>query len=83
MATKTKDRKIKYSTQKYLDIAEIKDDTVILKDGTLRMVLLVSSVNFALKSEDEQEAIVQAYVSFLNSVRLPPADSYPIPQAGY
>ncbi|MDD4607445.1 MAG: TraC family protein [Patescibacteria group bacterium] len=54
------------STQKYLDINEIRDDCVILKDGSLRTVILVSSINFALKSEDEQEAIIQSYVSFLN-----------------
>ena len=57
---------IKVTTQKYLDIAEIRNDTVVLKDGTLRAVLLVSSINFALKSEDEQNAIISAYVSFLN-----------------
>ena len=55
-------------TQQYLDIAEIKEDVVILKDGTLRAVMLVSSVNFALKSEEEQNAIVSAYVSFLNNI---------------
>lgn len=59
------------STVRFLDIAEIRDDTVVLKDGTLRAVLLVSSVNFALKSEDEQEAIISAYVSFLNSLEHP------------
>ena len=56
------------STQKYLDIAEIKDDCLVLKDGSLRAVLLVSSVNFALKSEEEQRAIIQGYVNFLNSL---------------
>lgn len=56
------------STQRYLDIAEIRDDVVILKDGSVRAVLLVSSVNFALKGEDEQNAIIQGYVSFLNSL---------------
>ena len=56
------------STVRFLDIAEIRDDTVVLKDGTLRAVVLVSSINFALKSEDEQEAIITAYVSFLNSL---------------
>ena len=53
------------STQQYLDIAEIKDDTIVMKDGTLRAVLLVSSINFALKSEDEQNAVIDAYVRFL------------------
>lgn len=60
--------KINVSTQQYLDIAEIKDDVVIMKDGTLRSVLLVSSINFALKSEDEQNAVINSYVMFLNNL---------------
>jgi len=63
--------KISISTQQYLDIAEIKEDTVILRDGSLRAVILVSSINFALKSEDEQNAIIAAYVSFLNNIDFP------------
>lgn len=59
------------STQRYLDIAEIKENCVILKDGSLRGVVLVSSVNFALKSEDEQNALVAGYVEFLNSFEYP------------
>lgn len=59
------------STQKYLQIAEIKDDTIVMKDGSLRSVILVSSINFALKSEDEQNAIISAYVGFLNSLNSP------------
>ncbi len=55
-------------TVNYLDISEIRDDMVILKDGTVRGVLMVSSINFALKSADEQEAIIQAYMTFLNSL---------------
>ncbi|MEN9558630.1 MAG: hypothetical protein RL141_999 [Candidatus Parcubacteria bacterium] len=58
-------------TQRFLDIAEIKGDVVIMKDGTLRAVLLVSSINFSLKNVDEQNAIVQAYMGFLNSVEFP------------
>lgn len=60
--------KIKVSTQQFLDIAEIKDDCVILRDGTMRAVLLASSINFALKSEDEQNAVIEAYVRFLNNL---------------
>lgn len=52
-------------------IAEIKNDTMVMRDGTLRAVLLASSINFALKNEDEQTAIISAYVSFLNSVDFP------------
>jgi len=63
--------RINITTQQYLDIAEIKEDVVIMRDGTLRAVLLVSSVNFALKSEEEQNAIVSAYVSFLNNIDSP------------
>ncbi|MCK5061614.1 hypothetical protein KAR28_03615 [Candidatus Parcubacteria bacterium] len=75
MAKKRKDslarNKIRVSTQQYLDIAEIKENTVIMRDGTLRAVLLISSINFALKSEDEQNAIISAYVSFLNNIDFP------------
>lgn len=56
------------STQRYLDVWEIRDDVVILREGTLRAIVLVSSVNFALKSEDEQAAVIQAYTQFLNSI---------------
>src|SRR3989339_736963 len=59
------------STQKHLDIAQIRDDIVILRDGTVRAVLLVSSINFALKGEDEQNALIQAYISFLNTLDFP------------
>ena len=58
-------------SQLFLDVAEIRDDVVILRDGTLRAVLLVSSINFALKSVDEQNAIVQAYMQFLNGLDFP------------
>ena len=63
--------KTSVSTQKYLNIAEIRDDIVILKDGSMRAVLLASSVNFALKSEDEQNAIIQSYIAFLNILDFP------------
>lgn len=59
------------ATQKYLDIAEIREDAVIMKDGTLRSVLAVSSINFALKSDDEQTAVISQYVQFLNTLDFP------------
>jgi len=58
-------------SQKFLDVAEIRDDIVIMRDGTLRVILLVSSINFSLKSVDEQNAIVQAYMQFLNGLDYP------------
>lgn len=59
------------ATQTHLLIAEIKDGVVVLKDGTLRAVLMTSSINFSLKSEDEQNALISSYVSFLNSIDFP------------
>lgn len=59
------------STQTYLKIAEIRDDTLVLKNGGLRAVLRVSSINFNLKSEEEQNAIVYSYQSFLNTLEFP------------
>lgn len=70
-STKLAGKKPKISTQHYLDIAEIKNDVVILKDGTLRAVVLVSSINFALKSEEEQGAIISSYMTFMNSFEFP------------
>jgi len=58
-------------TQKLVDITEVRDGVVIMKDGTLRAVLMVSSLNFALKSEEEQNAIVYAYQDFLNALEFP------------
>lgn len=66
-----KQKKGRASTQKYLPFSEIKNDVLLMKDGSMRGVMLVSSVNFALKSEQEQEALVQGYVQFLNSFDFP------------
>lgn len=59
------------STQSYLDISAIKNGVVILKDGSLRAILLVSSINFALKSTEEQEDVIFRYQAFLNSLNFP------------
>ena len=59
------------STQDFLRFAEIHDNTIILKDGNLRQVLLCSSINFSLKSEQEQTAIIFGYQNFLNSLNFP------------
>jgi type IV secretory pathway VirB4 component len=68
---KKKKINIKPSSQVNLSIAEVKDGTLVLKDGTLRAILITSSVNFSLKSEDEQNALISSYVSFLNSLDFP------------
>ena len=59
------------STQMHLKIAEIRDDTVVLKNGGIRGVLKTSSLNFNLKSEEEQNSIIYAYQNFLNSLEFP------------
>jgi len=59
------------STQLYLDIAEIKDGAVILKNGGIRAILQTNSVNFNLKSEEEQNSIIYGYQGFLNSIDFP------------
>ena len=58
-------------TQIYLKVAEIRDDTLVLKNGGLRALLKVTSINFNLKSEDEQNAIIYSYQNFLNSLEFP------------
>lgn len=59
------------ATQQFLDVAEIKEDVIVLKNGALRSVLAVSSINFELKSTEEQEAVITQYQNFLNSVDFP------------
>jgi hypothetical protein len=59
------------STQTYLRISEIRENTLVLKNGGLRAVLKVSSINFNLKSEDEQNAIIYSYQGFLNTLEDP------------
>lgn len=56
------------STQNFVPIRDIKDGVVILKNGQMHMVLLASSINFALKSTDEQSAILHQFQSFLNTI---------------
>jgi len=59
------------SAQKYINVEEIKNDIIVLKNKSLRAILLVSSINFDLKSSDEQEAIIGGYQNFLNSLDFP------------
>lgn len=59
------------ASQKLITLAEIRDGITILTDGTMRATLMVSSVNFALKSEEEQNAIIYAYQDFINALDFP------------
>lgn len=56
------------ATQDFVTIRDIKDNVIIQKDGQMRMVLLASSINFALKSVDEQRAILLQFQNFLNTL---------------
>jgi len=59
------------STQKYVDVAEVHDGVIVLRNGALRAVLMMSSINFELKSTEEQDAITIQYQNFLNSLDFP------------
>ncbi|MEP7162450.1 MAG: hypothetical protein ABI747_01660 [Candidatus Moraniibacteriota bacterium] len=59
------------STQKYVDVEEIREGMIVLKSGALRSILLVSSLNFDLKASEEQDAIIAQYQNFLNSLDFP------------
>ncbi len=56
------------STQNFLQFSQIKEGVMMLKNKSFRGILMVSSVNFDLKSEDEQNAIIYQFQSFLNSL---------------
>ncbi len=56
------------TTQEFVPIQEIRDGVIILKNGGMRSVVLASSLNFALKSQDEQASILMQFQNFLNSL---------------
>ena len=56
------------ATQDFVSVRDIKDNVVIQKNGQMTMVLLASSINFALKSLDEQKAILMQFQQFLNTI---------------
>lgn len=59
------------ATQRFLPIGDIRNDTLVLKDGGMRAILKTTAVNFNLKSEDEQNSLIYAYQSFLNTLEFP------------
>lgn len=63
------DTKVKaQATQEFVPIKEVRDGVIILKDGSLRVLLMASSINLALKSQDEQQAVIGQFQNFLNSL---------------
>jgi type IV secretory pathway VirB4 component len=67
MATETPKVKAQ-ATQEFVPVKEVRDGIIILKDGSLRSLLMASSINLALKSADEQQAIIAQFQNFLNSI---------------
>lgn len=61
----------KASTQDTLLIAEIRDGVVVMRDGSMRAVIMASAINFDLMSPQERDSVEYAYQSFLNSLHFP------------
>lgn len=59
------------TTQEFLDVYDIANNFIILKNGTVSIVLTVNSMNFGLLAEAEQDAIIYAYAALLNSLNYP------------
>lgn len=72
MAVKTKKKESPdSSTQRYLPFSSIRENVIILKDWSARLVVKCSTINFLLKSTDEQDAIIISFQRFLNSLDFP------------
>lgn len=63
-----KQKTIGNPTQQFLKLEEIRDDAIVMKDGTIKGILAVSSTNFDLKNTEEQNALIFGYQRFLNSL---------------
>ena len=59
---------VKNATQHFVPIEDIKEGIVVLNDGSLRTIIMASSLNFSLKSDDERRAILSQFQDFLNSL---------------
>src|ERR1035437_8644615 len=61
----------KVSSRRQIEIKEVKDGVLVLPNQEYRMVIETSSVNLELKSEDEQDVLIDSYQNFLNSLSIP------------
>lgn len=59
------------TTQQFLDIHDITNDLVIMKNGTTALIVSVDAMNFGLLAEEEQDAVMYAYAGLLNSLNYP------------
>ncbi|MFH1769538.1 MAG: hypothetical protein ABH833_02630 [Parcubacteria group bacterium] len=64
-------QKSNIATSKFVDIQSVRGPVLILKDGSMRAILEVESLNFELRSTDEKNAIIQAFQNFLNILDFP------------
>ena len=62
---------ISSTSQNFLDIHDITNDTIILKNGSTSIVLTVNAMNFGLLAEQEQDAVIYSYAGLLNSINYP------------
>lgn len=68
---RTRKNTSKLSTQRSLPVGEVRNNTIILKNGGMRAVLAVEALNFNLKSETEQQGIIAGYGAFVNTLTFP------------
>ncbi len=61
----------KAESQNFVPVKEIRNGTIIMEDGSFNTILLVTSLNFALKSYDEQMAVMAQFQNFINSLEFP------------
>ncbi|QFR39689.1 hypothetical protein A9Q91_05710 [Candidatus Gracilibacteria bacterium 28_42_T64] len=72
MAVKTKQKdNPDTSTTRHLPFSQIRENIVIMKDDSARLVLKCSTINFLLKNTDEQDSIIISFQRFLNSLDFP------------
>jgi len=63
--------KSKSSSRRQIDIKEVKDGILVLPNQEYRVIIETSSVNLELKSEDEQDVLIDGFQNFLNSLSVP------------
>jgi len=59
------------ATQSFVPIAEIRNNTIVLNDGSLRQILKVTPISIELRNPKEQDAVIYQFASFLNSLKFP------------
>jgi len=59
------------TTQRHLPFSQIRENIIIMKDSSARLVMRCSTINFLLKSSEEQDAIIMSFQRFLNALDFP------------